>query len=303
MNVIQNEACRAIVNIFETGRVRGDYGAVGVLPGDKGHLSYGRSQVCLGGGNLFKLLGLYCAKPGALFAKDIEPLLPRFQSIDVTLDTDESVKALLRSAGQEDPVMRGAQDLFFNQHFFAPACNDAAAFGLTLPLGNAVVYDSHVQGGWRILSARIGKVNARGEKDWIGQYIQMRREWLAAGKPPVPATVFRMDSLASLVEAGKWDLALPFRVHGVTVTEEALMGGEVPVAGDTARSLRLTTPYLRGDDVKALQQALSANGIAAPLDGVYGPYTDALVKKWQAAKSIGENGVGPLTRKSLNLPG
>ena len=32
MNVIQQEACRAIVNIFETGRVRGDYGAVGVLP-------------------------------------------------------------------------------------------------------------------------------------------------------------------------------------------------------------------------------------------------------------------------------
>ena len=159
------------------------------------------------------------------------------------------MKALPRRAGQQDPVMRGAQDLFFNQHFFAPACNDAAAFGLTLPLGNAVVYDSHVQGGWKILSARIGKVNARGEKDWIGQYIQMRREWLAAGKPPVPATVFRMDSLHS-VEAGKWDLALPFRVHGVTVTEEALTGGEAPVAGDTAKARRLTTPYLRGDDVK-----------------------------------------------------
>ena len=54
--------------------------------------------------------------------------------------------------------------------------------------------------------------------------------------------------------------------------------------------------------MKALQQALSATGIAAPSDGVYA-YTDALVKKWQAAKSIGENGVGPLTRKSLNLPG
>jgi chitosanase len=135
----------------------------------------------------------------------------------------------------------------------------------------------------------------------------MRREWLAAGKPPVPATVFRMDSFQVLAEAGKWDLALPFRVHGVTVTEEALMGGEAPVAGDTARTLRLTTPYLRGDDVKALQQALSANGIGAPAgapaDGVYGPYTDALVKRWQSSKGIDETGAGPLTRKSLNLAG
>ncbi len=301
MNPIQKEACRAIVNVFETGKVRGDYGAVTVLRGDTGHLSYGRSQVSLGSGNLFKLLNQYCADPGARFAGDIKPLLSRFQAPDLTLDTDENVKALLRRAGQEDPVMRGAQDRFFNEKYFAPACNDAETFGVMLPLGQAVVYDSHIQGGWSILSPRIGKVTARGEKDWVGQYIQMRREWLTTLKPPVPTTVYRMDSFKALVQDEKWDLSLPFRVHGVTITEESLTGGEAPVAGETARVLRLTTPYLRGDDVKALQQALAAIGFTISADGVYGPYTDALVKKWQKSRNIVEDGAGPLTRKSLNL--
>jgi chitosanase len=296
MNAIQKEACRAIVNIFETGKVRGEYGAVTVIKGDAGHLSYGRSQVSLGSGNLFRLLDRYCAQPNARFAEELKPLLWRFQAIDVTLDANEEVKALLVRAGKEDPVMRGIQDAFFNQKFMAPACTAAEAFGLTLALAQAVVYDSHVQGGWKILSQRIGNVNARGEQDWVNQYVRMRRDWLNGGKAPLPTTVYRMDSFQALAAGGNWDLKLPFRVHGVMVTEESLMGGEPPVAGETARVLRLTTPYLRGDDVKAVQQVLGV-----PPDGVYGPYADALVKQWQKAKGIVEDGAGPLTRQSLGL--
>ena len=44
MNDLQKATSAAIVNIFETGRVRGDYGAIAVLKGDSGHLSYGRSK-------------------------------------------------------------------------------------------------------------------------------------------------------------------------------------------------------------------------------------------------------------------
>lgn len=301
MNFIQKAACRAIVNVFETGKVRGDYGAIAVLKGDKGHLSYGRSQVSLGSGNLFRLLDLYCTQQNAMYASKIKPLLSRFKAADVTLDTDKNVQDLLRCAGNEDPVMRGVQDLFFNENFFGPARSGAEMFGVTLPLGQAVVYDSHVQGGWQILSGRIGRVNERGEEDWVKRYIQMRRDWLASRKPPVPATVYRMDSFSALVRDSKWDLALPFEVHGVMITEESLIGGETPIPGDTPRVLRLTTPYLRGDDVMALQRALSANGYSTSADGVYGPYTDALVKKYQESKSITESGVGPLTRTSLNL--
>ena len=119
MNVIQNEACRAIVDVFETGRVRGeDSGAVGVCRATRDTSPIVGTPGLPGRRQPVQTPGLYCCrKPGARYAKDIEPLLPRFQAIDLTLNTDQDVKALLRRASQEDPVMRGAQDLFFNQHF------------------------------------------------------------------------------------------------------------------------------------------------------------------------------------------
>jgi AraC-like DNA-binding protein len=44
MNTIQAATTIAIVNIFETGRVRGDYGGIAVMEGDAGHLSRLRVQ-------------------------------------------------------------------------------------------------------------------------------------------------------------------------------------------------------------------------------------------------------------------
>jgi len=301
MNLLQQDACRAVVNVFETGKVRGDYAAVSVIQGDTGHLSYGRSQVSLGSGHLHKLLALYCQQGGAKVASDLRPLLPRFKEIDLSLDTDQQVKDLLARAGKEDPVMRTTQDQYFNQNFLEPACSAAETFGITSALGQTVVYDSHVQGGWHALSTRIGPRGARDEQSWVRQYVAMRRDWLLSRKPPVPATVYRMDSLEGLIKGGNFDLHLPFRVHGVLITAEALAGGETPAPSETARTLRPTTPYLRGDDVMALQNALNASNFSTPVDGVYGPFTDALVKKYQKLKGITENGVDKLTRKSLGL--
>lgn len=301
MNFLQKEACRAIVNVFETGKVRGDYGAVTVIKGDKGHLSYGRSQVSLGSGHLYDLIDQYCQEPSALFTGDLKPYLQRLKDKDVTLDGDDGLKTLLRRTGREDIVMRTTQDQFFNQNFLAPALTDAEKFGLMLPLSQALVYDSHVQGGWGALSTRSGKVGARGEKEWIDRYVTMRRDWLSSRNPPVAATVYRMDSFRTLIQDGKFDLALPFKVHGIMITQEALAGGEAPTGNDEPRTLRITSPYLRGEDVVALQFALKANGLPISVDGVYGPFTDALVKKLQKTKDITEDGAGPKTRESLGI--
>ena len=61
---LQKKTVQAIVNIFETGRPYGDYGAVTVLKGDTGHLTYGRSQTTLGSGNLALLIHAYCDADG-----------------------------------------------------------------------------------------------------------------------------------------------------------------------------------------------------------------------------------------------
>jgi len=300
MDDTQKAVAQAIVNVFETGRVLGNYGAVTVLKGDSGHLSYGRSQTTLGSGRLYTLLLGYCQQSNAKpeFAEELKRCLPRFQQKDFSLDTDSAVKDLLKQAAT-DPVMRAAQDQFFNENYFAPALRDAAATGITEPLGQTVVYDSHIQGGWASLKARMPAINdLGGETAWITRYIEVRKAWLQSLQPPLPSTVYRTDSFKSLIDAGKWKLGLPLMVHGVNITAEALAGG-APAPGSQPRTLRLTTPYLRGDDVKALQTKL---GLSQP-DGIYGPMVDAMVKKVQVGANppITEDGVGPLTRALLQL--
>jgi chitosanase len=43
----QIKTAQSILNIFETGAVRGEYGNVTVIEGDTGHLTFGRSQTTL----------------------------------------------------------------------------------------------------------------------------------------------------------------------------------------------------------------------------------------------------------------
>ena len=299
MNELQQETARAIVNVFETGRVRGDYSGLAVIKGDGGHLSYGRSQAALGSGSLFDLLDGYCRQPTAQFATQLTPYLPRFQQKDVTLDTDVTVRQLLKDAAT-DPVMRATQDQFFNRRYFAPACSAAEALGINEPLGQTVVYDSHVQGGWAVLKARIGPPAEGKVRDWVKKYIDLRTSWLKSLHPPLPNTVYRMTSFAALVDAQNWGLQLPLTVHGVEISEQAIVG-DTPQAGAPPRTLTLTTPYLRGADVEALQKALAARNLPAALDGIYGPFTAQLVAQWQKSQGIAEAGVGEKTRQSLEL--
>src|ERR1017187_9916100 len=161
MDDLQKSIAQAIVNVFETGRILGDYSAVTVLKGDSGHLTYGRSQTTLGSGNLYTLLVSYCQQSSSSIAAQIQPALPRFLQKDTTLDTDQAVRDLLKQAGA-DPVMRACQDQFFNENYFAPALRAADALGITQPLGMTVVYDSHIQGGWGTLRSQMPALNAMG---------------------------------------------------------------------------------------------------------------------------------------------
>jgi len=52
LTTLQKKTSQAIVNIFESGRPLGDYGCVTVIKDDTAHLTYGRSQTTLAGGDL-----------------------------------------------------------------------------------------------------------------------------------------------------------------------------------------------------------------------------------------------------------
>ncbi|MGE0449964.1 MAG: peptidoglycan-binding protein [Vicinamibacterales bacterium] len=311
MNELQSRTAKAIVNIFETGRVAGDYGAVTVLKGDSGHLTYGRSQTTLGSGNLFLLIRAYCARADALFASELTPFLASLAARDTALDRNPALREALRDAG-DDPAMRAEQDRFFDDHYFKPALSTAAARGITEPLGQTVVYDSIVHGGFGKVAARVGAaVSSAGvdQREWVRRYVTARRAWLKGLAAPLPATVYRMDAFEALIGNGAWELPLDLKVRGVTISTDNL--DPAPVLRATAadaddppppRILVLTSPFMRGEDVRLVQEALRANGSSIEPDGIFGNFTETLVRQFQANRQLRADGVvGPATRAALGL--
>lgn len=67
---------------------------------------------------------------------------------------------------------------------------------------------------------------------------------------------------------------------------------QLPPLGEMERTLSLTTPYMRGDDVKRVQQALKNKGYNnMVVDGVFGPRMRDVVMQFQKSKNITANGI------------
>lgn len=295
---MQVRSAQAIVNIFETDAVLGQYGQVTLIEGDTGRLTYGRSQTTLGSGNLGLLLHRYCGNAGARFGARIAPWLTAIDAKAESVDRDIVLHNLLRAAA-DDPLMREVQDQFFDEAYWQPAARAAARAGIRTPLGLAVVYDSHVHGSWaplkREVDAAIGTPDVAGEAAWIGRYVATRRQWLASHpRADLRKTVYRMDAFGRLIELGGWGLNLPFVVRGHEVSAFTLNAPppgcyDGPLPG--TRPLDLQQPLLRGLDVRLTQLGLSVQGLDIKADGIYGRATRDLVKAWQLAHALPATGV------------
>ena len=231
----QKATAQAIVNVFETGEIEGDYGNVTVIPGDSGHLTYGRSQTTLTS-FLYELLSDYCDEAGAQFAGEIKPYLSRVKAQDIKLDNEKAFHRILHKAG-DDPVMQRTQDIFFDRRYWTPAMERARLAGITTPLGCAVVYDSQVHGSWDKMRQRTnsragGSAAVVGEKNWIAVYVATRRSWLATHANSVlHATVYRMDTFNKLIADKNWELTLPLKAHDVTIKASDITVPDTPKTG------------------------------------------------------------------------
>jgi len=309
LSELQKETAQAIVNIFETGSVRGDYARVTLLTGDSGHLTYGRAQTTLGSGNLYLLVKAYCEAPRALYARALRPYLPRLADIDLRLDTDWAFRSLLKEAGG-DPVMRDTQDAFFDRVFWSPAVSAATRAGLSEPLSVAIVYDSVVHGSWGAMrdrtNARQGDAGRIGERKWAAAYLDTRRGWLAGhSNALLRKTVYRMDVLKALAASGNWKLDLPMSVRGVRIDADVL-GVQPPVTASAidaaTRNLRLANPPMTGSDVRELEAALTREGYAIDQDGVFDEGLEAALKSFQRDFGLVDDGIaGPATRIMLGI--
>jgi peptidoglycan hydrolase-like protein with peptidoglycan-binding domain len=77
--------------------------------------------------------------------------------------------------------------------------------------------------------------------------------------------------------------------------------GPKPAAGP--RLLKLTTPNMRGEDVKQWQSVLVSSGYPMAIDGIFGPKTSEATKDWQRKRALKADGiVGPATRAAIGRP-
>ena len=293
----QKQVAKAILNIFETGSVRGHYGQVTLIPGDTGRLTFGRSQTTLTSGGLHRLIAAYVERMGARFAEALSPFLPQLEARDPALDQAGHFHNLLR-ASADDPVMRDTQDEFFDENFWATAERIARRDGLCRPLAVAVVYDSVVHGSWARIRRRVldghGTAKDLGETVWITRYVETRHAWLANhSRSDLRRTVYRMEALRRLIDQDQWLLEIPLVVRGHEINEESLRAtppGVYDGPEPRSRTVTLTSPIQRGLDVRLAQLALSALGHDILADGLFGRISRGIVRQFQAARGLPETG-------------
>ena len=113
-----------------------------------------------------------------------------------------------------------------------------------------------------------------------------------------------MAAFQKLIDEDRWELELPFVVRGFQLTEDVLQGRAAEVIRISAedadeRLLKLRQPFMRGQDVRDVQDKLREKGYQLDADSVYGPGTRDAVIKFQKDNGLQPDGmVGNATRAS-----
>ena len=219
----QKSLIARVINLIETGRPEGDYGAISIYadgPHDIRQITYGRAQTTEYG-NLRKLVQMYAAA-GSTYSAQLAGYAPYVGSKALT--DDMAFRGLLRDAGRKDPVMRAVQDRFFAETYFDPAMRWADDNGFVKALSALVIYDSFIHSGgilWLLRHRFTESPPASGgrEEVWIDEYVRARHEWLSNhARPVVRKSKYRTEGLIAQIEAGNWDLSTePIRMNGTDV--------------------------------------------------------------------------------------
>lgn len=219
----QRRICEQVINVYETGTIAGKYGAISIYrdgPGGTRQITYGRSQTTEYG-NLRELVAMY-ANANGRYSDDLRPYVVKIGN--VALVDNQAFKDLLKAAGNEDPVMRDTQDLFFDRRYLQPALRWAADNGFRRPLSLLGIYDSFIHSGSILgfLRERFPErtpASGGNEEIWIRQYVDVRHAWLSShSNPAIRASNYRTRDLAREIAKANWDLAvLPFMANGTPV--------------------------------------------------------------------------------------
>ena len=93
----------------------------------------------------------------------------------------------------------------------------------------------------------------------------------------------------------------PFSTYEGT-GEEFTTGSNKTIPTEAARTLKLTSPLMQGDDVRQVQATLNQAGFNLITDGSFGQESEQVVRQFQQQQQLMVDGqVGAATRKTLGL--
>lgn len=218
-----------VINAFETGSANGHYDALVKLQDYKDphsgqfeiQVTFGRSQTTEFG-HLKTLIADYVEQKGQ-FADTLQPYLAKIGK-KPTLASDVVFCSTLKKAGKSDIIMQQCQDGLFDTKYYRPAFNWFTNNGFQTPLSLLVIYDSFIHSGTVLpfLRKRFNTSvpsNGGNEKEWIGNYVDVRRNWLKNHSNPILRnTVYRMDCFKETIANDNWLLEQQINAHGVRIS-------------------------------------------------------------------------------------
>lgn len=224
----QKRVIDCILSLNETGKLpsKEAYSSASVLKGADGKsdgagISYGKHQSTDKSDSLDAICLRYIDLKGSR-APELSAFLPDLdKDFSATVDPSnlpqrvQDLIKLLKELGQ-DPTMQKAQDEVFDERYWLPAYQKAVSAGCKLALSYLVLYDTCIQSGpGRIDSLRNKfpeKSPASGgdEKAWLIAFLKARRNFLTSSSNLlVQKSVYRVDAMMEIANAGNWDLKTP----------------------------------------------------------------------------------------------
>lgn len=224
----QEDKMQAVLNVFETGKTELAYDGIYIYEDGLNK----RKQVTLSlgftedswddGGSLGSLLAIYIESRGR-YANQLFGYIRKVGT--GVLWKDESFKALLKQAAQNDLLFCECQDYTYKALYVHPARRKTEQLGLTLALSALVVEDSFLHGSFdnvRTLFPEVPPSKGGDEKAWIKAYCIARREWWKnhtknPWKGQDGKGTYRMDCFLDCIARGNWELNLPINSNGVKI--------------------------------------------------------------------------------------